>query len=559
MSKLKIVDPACGSGSFLLGAYQYLLDWHKEYYSKSAPLSFRRGAGGEVITPAGNLATFEKKRILLNNIYGVDIDANAVEVTKLSLLLKCLEGETSATIEHQLSMFNERVLPTLDNNIKVGNSLIDTDFYSNQLDFGEEKKIKPFNWQKAFPDVFKQGGFDAVIGNPPYRLMQPKDIDINILSYFKEKYESTDFKIDLFHLFFQIGVKILSENSFLGFISPSSLLNNVYAENLRCWLMTNTLIRKIAITKEKVFLDAEVYTAVFILEKPSNLNKVDNNLVKTTTHLEYEKVGLKIDYSNILQNRFQNLHGKVWNILINEENINLIEKIAKQSLKLSDVCIINRGLITGDKGKYFSKSKLDDRYKPILAGGDVNRYYVNSSSNFVLFERPKSSGGCWDPEVHFSPSKILVRQIGVAPIATHIDKPIAVTGNVFTIRGNSVEEEKLILGILNSSLINWYWQIMFQDFKNSFPQITIFSLSSIPIKSVDPKSVSKTSLENQIVSLVNQLLFECNQRQLTKIDSNHNHIQSKIDYCEARINHLVYELYGLTEEEVRIVESDLIF
>jgi hypothetical protein len=98
----------------------------------------------------------------------VDIDVNAVEVTKLSLLLKCMEGETSASVSYQLSMFHERILPTLDDNIKDGNSLIDTDFYASQLDFGEEKKIKPFNWQKAFPEVFQQGGFDAVIGNPPY-------------------------------------------------------------------------------------------------------------------------------------------------------------------------------------------------------------------------------------------------------------------------------------------------------------------------------------------------------------------------------------------------------
>ncbi len=117
VAEIKICDPACGSGSFLIGAFQYLLDWHKNYYNARSPLSSRRGVGGEVLTPQGNLTTAEKKRILLNNIYGVDIDVNAVEVTKLSLLLKCLEGETSASIAYQFSMFNERVLPTLDNNI----------------------------------------------------------------------------------------------------------------------------------------------------------------------------------------------------------------------------------------------------------------------------------------------------------------------------------------------------------------------------------------------------------------------------------------------------------
>ena len=152
------------SGSFLLGAYQYLLDWHKQYYNSifsdevSSTHGFSRGnSRSKFLTPDGNLTTSLKKQILLNNIYGVDIDTNAVEVTKLSLMLKVMEGETEASINNQLSLLHDRVLPTLDNNIKSGNSLIDMDFYDNQLDFEPniEKKIKPFNWQSAFPEVFK--------------------------------------------------------------------------------------------------------------------------------------------------------------------------------------------------------------------------------------------------------------------------------------------------------------------------------------------------------------------------------------------------------------------
>ena len=145
-----------------------MLDFHKNYYTDNGKIS--KGNKSNPLTPEGNLTTAEKKRILLNNIFGVDIDVNAVEVTKLSLFLKCMEGETVASIASQLRLFNERVLPTLDNNIKDGNSLVDTDFYRGVLDFGEEKKVKPFSWQKAFPEVFKQGGFDIVIGNPPYVL-----------------------------------------------------------------------------------------------------------------------------------------------------------------------------------------------------------------------------------------------------------------------------------------------------------------------------------------------------------------------------------------------------
>nr|HPI20293.1 N-6 DNA methylase [Candidatus Kapabacteria bacterium] len=150
---IRICDPACGSGSFLLGAYQFLLDWHRDYY-KNNDIKKKE----KFLTPDGNLTTAIKKQILLNNIFGVDIDTNAVEVTKLSLMLKAMEGESNASINEQMQLFHERVLPTLDNNIKSGNSLIDMDFYDSQIDFepGVEKKIKPFNWESAFPQVFKE-------------------------------------------------------------------------------------------------------------------------------------------------------------------------------------------------------------------------------------------------------------------------------------------------------------------------------------------------------------------------------------------------------------------
>ena len=174
IAKLKIVDPACGSGSFLLGAYQYLLNWHMEFYKPDFNAltataqnnkDYNEKQRNEAIkqrnklplTPDGNLTTALKKQILLNNIYGVDIDTQAIEVTKLSLLLKCMEGETGSSISAEMR-FGQKVLPTLDSNIKCGNSLVDTNFYDEQFDFepGVEKKINAFSWQQAFPEVFKR-------------------------------------------------------------------------------------------------------------------------------------------------------------------------------------------------------------------------------------------------------------------------------------------------------------------------------------------------------------------------------------------------------------------
>ena len=131
IEKLRIVDPACGSGSFLVGAYTTLLDYHRDWYVKDGSQKHTK----EIYQGTGNqwyLTTQEKKRILLNNIYGVDIDSQSVEVTKLSLLLKVLDGENQDSLTRQLKMWRERALPDLGHNIKCGNSLIGPDFYQNK-------------------------------------------------------------------------------------------------------------------------------------------------------------------------------------------------------------------------------------------------------------------------------------------------------------------------------------------------------------------------------------------------------------------------------------------
>ncbi len=158
VSKLRILDPACGSGSFLIGAYQYLLDWHRDQYLADGPERWASGRTPRIFQSRHGdwrLTTDERKRILLNNIYGVDIDPQAVEVTKLSLLLKVLEGEDEQTLGQQLALFPERALPDLASNIKCGNSLIGPDFYDGRqlalLDEDEALRINVFDWQAAFP------------------------------------------------------------------------------------------------------------------------------------------------------------------------------------------------------------------------------------------------------------------------------------------------------------------------------------------------------------------------------------------------------------------------
>ena len=170
-AKIRIIDPACGSGSFLLQAYQHLLDWHRQWYEADGTTKHKKvlyqGPGG-----GWRLTASERRRILLNNIFGIDIDAQAVEVTKLSLLLKVLEGETEESITAQLRLFHERALPDLGNNIKCGNSLIrpDIERYIGGGLFGDDEvdSVNPFEWKTEFKTIMVSGGFDVVIGNPPW-------------------------------------------------------------------------------------------------------------------------------------------------------------------------------------------------------------------------------------------------------------------------------------------------------------------------------------------------------------------------------------------------------
>ena len=221
IAKIKIADPACGSGSFLLGAYKYLLNYHREYYSKQGKKKFL-GSKEDAITEDGELALWVKKQILINNIFGVDIDSNAVEVTKLSLLLKCMEGETPASIMNNQSLFNERALPSLDENIKCGNSLIGNDFYSGgdslNIDIETQYKINCFDWEREFPSIFKSGGFDIVIGNPPYGA-ELMDIERN---YLERKYNLSN--TNTAALFIGLSKHLLKDKGVNGFIIPKSFI-----------------------------------------------------------------------------------------------------------------------------------------------------------------------------------------------------------------------------------------------------------------------------------------------------------------------------------------------
>jgi len=597
VSKLTIVDPACGSGSFLIGAYQFLLDWHKDYYTEKGKPS--KGKKDNPLTPDGNLTTSEKKRILLNNIYGVDIDVNAVEVTKLSLLLKCMEGETQASIDSQLRMFNERVLPTLDNNIKSGNSLIDTDFYDTQLDFGDEKKIKPFNWPKGFPEVFKQGGFDVVIGNPPY---VRQELLGNQKVYLESHYRVYNGMADLYSYFIEKGIELLNKTGLFGIIVANKWMKSNYGEQLRIFLFNKRIIQIIDFGDLPVFHGVTTYPCVLICGKEIKPeNKITISNIKT---LDFTNLTKYIDEHSfqINQNSLNN-HG--WN-LVNEVEQNLIHKIKTKGLQLSKYVNekIYRGVLTGLNKAFVideeTRNNLiaEDRsseeiIKPYLAGKDIKRYNPPSSNKYLIFTKqgidinkypaiknhlqqfkkeltpkPKDfDGDKWEGRKpgkykwfeiqdstdyyhEFENAKILWPGIS--------DKLTSFTLDENGYFGNDnnqliISDDKYLLGILNSKITRYQLQNLCDKVQGGFYRLKITYVKQLIIKTISSPNEQKLKLE--IVEFVEKLLTLNRDKQNTRLASLMNQIEDKIEFYENKIDLLTYQLYNLSQDEIRIIEQ----
>jgi len=408
---LAILDPACGSGSFLLGAYQYLLDWHLEYYA----MDIRKWSTGKEPRiyqdrrGAWRLATSERKRILLANIHGVDIDPQAVEVTKLSLLLRVLEGESAETLGKQFNLFHERALPDLDGNIKCGNSLIGPDFYQGrQTDFDQEEnyRINAFDWNTEFPDIMKNGGFDAVIGNPPYiRIQTMKEWAPIEVEFYKQAYRAAAAgNYDIYVVFIEKGLSLLNQSGCLGFICPHKFFNAKYGEGVRRVIAEgNHLEHVVHFGDQQVFAGATTYTCLlFLTASPSKF--AEYTRVKT---LDDWLHGNDIPVSKLPASA---ITPGEWGFLVGQSR-NLYSRLAEGSTTLGQIAKLFVGLQTDadqvfiveavreEEDKVLCRSKATGRehwfenahLKHLLKGSlNIRRYHLSDVSKRLIF--PYSNG-----------------------------------------------------------------------------------------------------------------------------------------------------------------------
>ncbi len=624
-SALRILDPACGSGSFLLGAYQYLLDWHlKAYISeyeetgtiptspqgqrsrKSDPQAIFQDRHGQ-----WTLTTAEKKRILLNNIYGVDIDSNAVEVTKLSLLLKVLEHENSETLGDQKSFQFERALPNLSGNIKCGNSLIGPDYNENQqsvlFDEDEMLRVNVFDWHKEFADVFAQGGFDAVIGNPPYiRIQAMKEWAPTEVEFYKKKYKTASKgNYDIYVVFVEKGLKLLKELSgVLGFILPHKFMNAQYGEPLRSLICSGrTLNRIIHFNHHQVFSGATTYTCLMFLQNYSKgffefLDVVDLENWKNSSRNEFTK----IDTST--------LDNGEWKFLSNSEKL-IFHKMVSQSKKLAEKTDrIFQGFKTGadpvfilqnkGTGKYFS-SKLGkiieiekELIRPLIKSGDIKRFSIREPVRSIIFPYksgklipfneikkvfPKTArylldckkdleareGGKWKGDFWYGYSRSQALQLMEQPklltadLNPHANFALDDKG-LFCFTGGAAGgygiltqmNKSFLLGLLNSKLLDWYLKKISTQFRGGWYSYESRYISELPIKIIKSDKISQ---HDRLVSMVQHMLDLHTSLAAARDPRTREQLTRQIQSTDTQIDCLVYELYELSEEEINIIES----
>ena len=568
---IRVVDPACGSGSFLLEAYQYLLDWHLSRYLEK-PTLFERGRTPVIYQARGGeyrLTTPERKRILLNNIFGVDIDHQAVEVTKLSLLLKVLEGETEQVIQRDWIKERERILPDLDQNIRAGNSLVGPDFYNDVqmllLDEEQQYRINVFDWESAFPLIMREGGFQCVIGNPPYGAA----LDDQQKAYLSRRYVCQSYQLDSYLLFLERAVsKLLRPGGRGGFIIPNPWLTNLRQDATRRYVLKSAALDEIVHFAFPVFRSATVDTQIVIFGTPPRAN--NNVRVAVASGVDAAR-SLKLQaLASHPQSDWVAQDGGVVNIFQTPEDKALFRKIQSLGRPLDTWFRINVGIKPYQAGKgsppqtaedvaarpFDADERLDATYRELLRGADIQRYVI------LPVDRRFISYGPWlaepRPAAAFdAPEKLLVRQTGDRPVAA-LDTAQRLAMNNLHVLAPIATEPKLdirfFLGILNSRLTTWFYRGLNPEAGEALAEVKRANVAALPIHQPALNDANEARIYKNVISLVAKMLDLQKALAAERNPNERRHLQTLVSANDNQIDRLVYELYALTAAEVELIE-----
>jgi hypothetical protein len=616
VAKLRILDPACGSGSFLLGAYEYLLKWHLDFYVANSPEHWAKGKRPALVQVSGSgkgdwrLTINERKRILLANIYGVDIDSQAVETTKLSLLLKVLEGETEQSLQPFFRTFHERALPDLGDNIKCGNSLIGPDFYNqpemNLLSEDERYQVNVFDWRAEFPDIFKDGGFDAVIGNPPYiRIQRVSHAESD---YYFQKYEAPTSKMDVSLVFLEKGLKLLRQNGVAGFICTSQWLTVDYGSKLRNLLRAGFVSDIVDFGSLPVFVKASTYPGIFLLTKmPAAFLRVK----RITERRDLSLRSITETPPKLVD--FQTLTSSPWNLGGLDISV-VLSRTQRPWKPLHQFGRAYIGCKTGmNEAFVMSRSNANDlKLEPNVVfpyayrGEEIERYNVVLPDSLVIYPYSEGVGGTPEliPEELFRrmypnayehllsfkpklrlrqdsrrlyahgsewyrhlrpgsfryirPAKLVFKAIAKISSGGLLGNDVAFDGaNCPAILLENLENHQIsyILGILNSKLASYYLRQVCPPKLAGYLKYSATCLSDTPIRVIEFSSKSERLHHDTIAGAVDQMIDLQKSVSVARTPQEKTSLGRQIAATDAQIDRVVYELYGLTPEEIAIVEG----
>jgi adenine-specific DNA-methyltransferase len=596
-AEMRFGDIACGSGSFLLGVYDLLLRFHTKYYNAN-PMRVKKG---DCIEKDGSLhLSLKKKReIAVANIYGVDIDPQAVEVAQLSIYLKMLEEETTASARGHQFEFDETLLPSLNRNIVCGNSIIGTDILAEDLLMGdEENKLHPMDFDERFRDVMQRGGFDALVGNPPYVRIQT--LPANQVTYLTHRYESVKGNCDLYVSFVQRGYELLKQGGRLGQIVPNKFIKTDYGEGLRKFIASKRALAELVNFGHSQVFAASIYTCLLFLTKAAS-NK-----------FRYAKAEAKAEFpltAEFKLYRADILKKSAW-FLVDADVESVLRKLSTGSKRLLDLpAKMSRGSSSGADTVFVIENRAAKIERSILRtpvfAEDFNRYgfrssdkwkiifpYVKENQRYRLYtdkemeERfPKTYRYLTSKQIKLKDRKQYSKWYGYsaprnleqhehATIAVPLlaDRgafaliptdfranfcPMASGGFTVTIDKSCELKPEYVLGVLNSKLLFWNLRHLSNVFRGGWITCTKQYFGEIPIKVLDLTNQACKTQHDRLVKLVQDMSKAKSTINTAKTDRVRSYAEAKCRSLDKAIESMVSEIYGLTNEEIQLVERDL--
>jgi type I restriction-modification system DNA methylase subunit/RecB family exonuclease len=547
MRKIQILDPACGSGSFLLAAYQHMLDAHLHWYLEDDQNHWLTKKTPTLTTnPAGRiqLTIGERKRILTQSIFGVDIDDQAVQVTRLSLLLKVLEGEDHQSISEQQQMFHARALPELAHNIVHGNALIGDDFFKDNVealtDPAVRKRVAPMSWQRHFGEQLT-GGFDAIVGNPPWG-QKGIAADPNIKAYIQRTYPSSKGIYDLFRAFVEKGFNLLRDNGRFGMVFPDIVLLKNYVPTRK--LILESLSMNHIDWWGMAFADAVIDAVTIVGQKKKPSKK---HAIHVTMHDPKQPLS-----HTIAQAAFWNTEGLEFNLTLTPTKLAMLEKVA-DCPRFKDFMAPHEGVHSGNmRAELFVSEKLDDTCKPMIFGRDeISRYGLRWKGQYVRLgvvpeKKTKERTCSVGQPIWYSADKLLIRRTGDYIMAAVDREGRYASNNMFVVSPTAECGLDLdgLCALLNSPFMTWYFRTIHPRVGRAFAELKIRQMKRFPLP---PSDTPKNHLDrlNQLGQVRAKLSAQIHEMP----EDMRADITESVAIVDAQIADCVADIFGFDQAE----------